>query len=135
MPEKNELKERGIGDLVIELFPSNDLYRIRMIRKQIESYACNHYIEPICHFMQHETTKNAFVWTTTTDVCDLLSTVDDEKEEVVVDDGQDWKKDAKKSKKQTFVCRFKTPEISKEFEGAFEKAREHNKDVLKRKDN
>merc|ERR1711935_263209 len=34
MPEKNELKERGIGDLVIELFPSNDLYRIRMIRKQ-----------------------------------------------------------------------------------------------------
>merc|ERR1712035_152004 len=74
MPEQDELKERGVGDLIIELFPENNLYRLRMIRKQIESYACNHYIEPTAHFSKHEITKNAFVWTTTTDVCDLVET-------------------------------------------------------------
>lgn len=133
MPKVQELKERGIGNLTITLFPDDNLYGIRMIREQIQAFACNHFIEPTAVIQKQEQIKNAFVWTTTTDVCDVVNVCEDDEESIEVDDGQEWKKDAKKSKKQTFIGRFRTEEISNEFYKKFEEARQHNIQILKEK--
>ncbi|KAF7689921.1 Ran-specific GTPase-activating protein 1 [Cucumispora dikerogammari] len=134
IPEKQEVKERGIGDLIIELMPDSNLYRLRMIRKEIETYACNHYVEPNVYLTKHDLNKFSYIWSTTTDMCDPLADNNESQESIVVTDGQDWKKDAKKSSKQTFICRFKTENISDNFEKMFEKARAHNKSILIGKD-
>ena len=98
---KNEMKERGIGEMKILQHKTTNVCRVLMRREQVLKICANHTITSQIDLKPHSSAPNAFIW----------STID-------FADGE--------AKHETLCIRFKTDEQAKNFAKIFNEAKEKN---------
>ncbi|KCZ81817.1 hypothetical protein H312_00716 [Anncaliia algerae PRA339] len=101
---------RGEGEIFVTEEYESKMYKISMIRDQIKTFGCNHFIDPRSECVEVKSYKNAWLWYSLSDFCNT---------------GRN------DSSKQIFIVRFKEEKASKEFKDLYEKGREVNKELIK----
>ena len=107
-----KFESRGEGVIKIARDAQSDQYKIMMIRDQIRTFGCNHFIGPEMELLEVARYKRAWTWATLGDVCNTGKNDDME---------------------QIFVIRLETEEESQEFKKCYEKGREWNQEKLNEK--
>ena len=98
--------EKGKGDVKILKNKENDRVRILMRQEKTGKIICNHFIDPRIIMKGMPSSEKSKIW-------------------VAFDFA-----DGEKLVESTFAIKFNTPEISNEFQKAFENAQAHNKKVM-----
>ena len=89
-------KDRGIGDMKILEHKTGGKVRLLMRRDQILKICCNHYLTANMSLTPHNDSDKAWTWHTPSDFADEVQNP------------------------ETFVLRFKLPEVARQFKAAFD---------------
>ena len=89
-------KDRGIGDMKILKHKTGGKVRLLMRRDQILKICCNHYLTANMSLTPHNNSDKAWTWYTPSDFADEVQNP------------------------ETFVLRFKLPEVARQFKAAFD---------------
>lgn len=112
--ETKKFDVRGEGEILITEDFDSKKYKISMIRDQIKTFGCNHFIDPRSECLEVKSYKNALLWYSLTDTCNT---------------GRN------DSPKQIFLVRFKEESICEEYKEIYEEGRKINKEILEKEEN
>lgn len=107
--ETKKFEDRGEGDMFIARCSESSLYKVTMVRDQIKTLGCNHFIDPRFDCVSVRSYTRAWSWFASSDDCHT------------------GKND---SKSQFFVVRFADDEESANFKKVYDEGRNENRKIL-----
>lgn len=104
--------DRGEGQVFLTKYRDSGLYKVAMVRDQIKTLGCNHFIDPSFECVSVTSYKRAWSWFTSSDSC--------------YTGGND-------SRTQFYVIRFSTDENSEMFKKIYDEGMKANAEILNKK--
>ncbi|KAL0263993.1 UNVERIFIED_CONTAM: hypothetical protein PYX00_011022 [Menopon gallinae] len=107
--ETKKFEDRGEGEMFIARCTESSMYKVSMVRNQIKTLGCNHFIDPRFDCVSVRSYTRAWSWFASSDDCHT------------------GKND---SKSQFYVVRFAADDESADFKKVYDEGREVNRDIL-----
>lgn len=104
-----KFEDRGEGEIFVTKDQETDLYKISMVRDQIKTLGCNHFIDPNIDCLSVRTYARTWTWFTSSDSCYTGS---------------------KDTKTQFYVVKFGEEKASSKFKSVYDLGKEYNSKVL-----